>query len=95
MHRMTLRLPTLLVGGVALLLAQPVQHAQAKNKGGAFVGGLVAGALLGGAAAAAAQPPPYYYDGNRPAYLPPPPPGYAYPPQCGYHPYLPCAPRPY
>ena len=95
MRRMTFRMAATVLGGVALMLAQPAERAEAKKKGGAFVGGLVAGAVLGGAAAAAAQAQPYYYYGNRPAYPPPPPPpGYAYPPTCGYYPYLPCA-RPY
>jgi len=67
--------------------------AEAKNhNAGAFIGGLVAGAVLGGAAAAAAQPPPYRYYGYPPPYPPPyyPPPPYAYPHYCGYAPYPPC-----
>ena len=95
MRRMALRMAAIALGSVALMLAQPVERAEAKKKSGAFVGGLIAGAVLGGAAAAAAQADPYYYYGNRPAYPPPPlPRGYAYPPTCGYYPYLPCA-RPY
>jgi hypothetical protein len=60
------------------------------DNAGAFVGGLVAGAVLGGAAVAASQPRPYYYQ-PYPAYPHYPPPyGYAYPPYCGYAPYPPC-----
>ncbi len=43
------------------------------NNAGAFVGGLIAGAVIGGAAVAATQPRPYYY-----------PPYPAYPPPYGY-----------
>ena len=60
--------------------------------------GLVAGAGPWRRRAALAQPPPNYYYGYRPYPPPPPPlppPGYAFPPNCGYYPYLPCAPRPY
>ena len=66
--------------------------AKAHNNAGAFVGGLVAGAVLGGAVAAASQPRPYPYYGYPPRYYPPPPPPppYAYPPYCGYYPYPPC-----
>jgi hypothetical protein len=96
MARMTLKAAAIVLSAVVLTLTQPAEQAEAKKKG-AFVGGLVAGAVLGGAAVALAQPKPYYYYGNRPypPPPPPPPPGYAFPPYCGYYPYLPCAPRPY
>jgi hypothetical protein len=95
MRKITFRMGAIALAGAALLLALPGEEAQAKSKKGAFVGGLVAGALLGGAAAAIAQPPPRYYYGYQPYPPPAPPPGYAFPPTCGYYPYLPCAPRYY
>jgi len=74
---------------VAGLLATHPAEARI-GRGGALVGGLLAGAVVGSAIAADARRPrvKYYYGG--PAYYPAP----AYPSYCGAPPYPPC-PVPY
>lgn len=75
----------------ALVVAPPARA----NNTGAFIGGLVGGAILGSALTAATRPPPpprYYY----PPPPPPPPPAYYRPAPvygpgyCGAPPYPPC-----
>jgi hypothetical protein len=81
----------LMAGLAAALPSAPAQAANGRHA--AFIGGLVAGGLLG---AAVADRPRYYY-GYAPAYSYPypyytPPPRYVYPrpAYCGYPPYPPC-----